>query len=457
MERETPTPTAERWNNRALFGLLVPLVVEQVLVVAMGAVDTVMVSSVGEFAVSGVNIVNNINNLLIIAFTALSSGGAIVVSQYIGRRDRPNSSLAAKQLVYVAVLVSLAVMTVALFLHRPMIRLFYGNVEDDVMNAAAVYFLFSAMAYPFLAVYTAGAALFRASGNSKIPMRISLLANVLSVGGNVLLIYVAGLGVFGAALSTFLSRIFSAAVIGVMLRREGQRPGTYISLSRVSGLRIVTSMVRRICNIGVPGAIESSVFMVGRLLTQRIFVVFGTSAVAANAVSSVVNSFSVMPGNAFGITLTVVVGQCIGAGNYGEAKKQAAKILKMSFAFLFAVSGLTLIFLQPLVGLFNLSDEAAGMAVSFLRVHCISMALGWTMSFVLPSALRASGDVRYVMTVAVASMWAVRVLAAYLFVFALGLGPVGVWLAMGADFFVRSVFYLARWLRGRWQGKRVIG
>jgi len=444
---------AERWSNRALFSLLWPLMVEQVLVVAMGAADTVMVSSVGEFAVSGVNIVDNINNLLIIAFTALCGGGAVVASQYIGRRDYKNSRLVARQLVYIAVAVSLAVMLVALLFRRPIIRLFYGNVEDDVMAAAAVYFLFTALSYPFLALYTSCAALFRATGNSKVPMRISLLANVLSVGGNVVFIYVLGIGVMGAALSTFFSRIIAAAIASAMLYR---RSGSHVSLAGLFKVRIAASMIKNICNVGIPGALESSMFMVGRLLTQRIFVLFGTAAMAANAITSVINSLSFMPGVAFGIALSVVVGQCIGAGDCAAAKKQAAKIMKLSHAFLFAISALTFVFMDQLVGIFSLSAEAHGLAKSFLRIHCISMALGWSMSFVLPNALRAAGDARYVMIVAVASMWVVRVSAAYFFVFALGMGPRGVLIAMGADFAARGISYFLRWMGGKWQEKRVI-
>jgi len=450
--KQEPT-IAERWNGRALFALLWPLMVEQFLLVAMGAADTVMVSSVGEFAVSGVNIVDNINSLLIIAFTALSTGGAVVVSQYIGRRDHKNSRVAAKQLVYVAVLVALAMTLITLPLRRPIISLLYGDIEGDVMGAAYVYFLFTALSYPFLALYTSCAALFRATGNSKVPMRISLLANVLSVGGNVLFIYVMGIGVLGAALSTFVSRIIAAAIAGSMLYRNER---SHVSLSGLFNVRIEIPMIKNICNVGIPSALESSMFMVGRILTQRIFVVFGTAAMAANAITSVINSMSFMPGTAFGITLMVVVGQCIGAGDYAAAKKQAARIMKLAHVFLFAISATIFIFMEPLVGLFNLSPEAQKLAMSFLRIHCISMALGWSMSFILPNALRAAGDARYVMIVAVVSMWTVRVSAAYLFVFVLGMGPLGVWAAMGSDFAVRGVCYFLRWIGGKWQDKRVI-
>jgi Na+-driven multidrug efflux pump len=215
-------------------------------------------------------------------------------------------------------------------------------------------------------------------------------------------------------------------------------------------------MIRNILNVGIPSGLESSMFQIGRLLTQRIFTSFGTRAFAANAIASVVNSFSFMPGMAYGMALITIVGQCVGAGDYGAAKKQTARIMKISYLTLFIISGLIYIFMEPLIGLFSLSPEAHSMAKSFLRVHCISMALGWPLSFGLPNALRAAGDARYVMIVAVVSMWTVRVSAAYLLVYPLGVGPLGVWLAMGADFVVRGTCYLTRWRRGAWQTKRVI-
>jgi len=444
---------SERWNNRALFGLLWPLIVEQILAVAMGAIDTVMVSSVGEHAVSGVNIVDNINNLLIIAFGALCTGGAVVVSQYIGRKDYSNSSLAARQLVYSATVISLITMTFTVLLRKPVVRLVYGSIENDVMEAAAVYFLFTGLSYPFLALNNANAALFRAAGNSKVPMIIALLVNVINIFGNAFFIYVLKIGVLGAALSTLISRIIAASITTVMLVMNRTSP---ISLFGLHHVRIVRSMIKNILNVGIPSGLESSMFMIGKLLTQRIFAVFGTAAMAANAIAGIVNSFSFMPGSAFGIALLTVVGQCIGAGDYQAAKRQVFKIMKLTYITLFIISGATYIFMEPLVSLFSLSPSAHDLAKSILRIHCISMAIGWGMSFALPNALRAAGDARYVMIAATISMWTVRVCASYLFSFTLGFGPLGVWLAMGADFMVRGIFYFTRWASGKWQEKRVI-
>jgi putative MATE family efflux protein len=446
-------PLGEQWNSRALFRLLWPLIIEQILVVTMGVADTVMVSSVGEFAVSGVNIVDNINNLLIIAFVALSTGGAVVTSQYIGRRDAKNAGLASKQLIYIVTLISLVIMVVTLVLRRQIIWFFYGNIAPDVMDTAAVYFLITAFSYPVLALYNAGAALFRASGNSGITMKVALMVNIMNIGGNSLFIFGLGLGAAGAALSTLISRIAAGVLIMVLLAGNRQGP---VVVSRVWKIRFSRPMIRNILNVGIPSGLENSMFQIGRLLTQRIFTTFGTTAIAANAIASVINSVSFMPGMAFGMTLLTIVGQCVGAGDYREAKKQTAKILKLSYAALFIISLLIYIFMENLVSLFSLSPEAHEMAKVFLRVHCISMAIGWPMSFALPNALRAAGDARYVMIVATVSMWTVRVSAAYLLTYTLKVGPLGVWLAMGGDFISRGSCYLIRWRRGRWQTKKVI-
>ncbi|MDR0669659.1 MAG: MATE family efflux transporter [Treponema sp.] len=443
----------ERWNGKALFRLIWPLVIEQVLAVTMGMADTVMISSVGEYAISAVNIVDNINNLLIIAFAALATGGAVVVSQYIGRRDHRNAGEAAKQLLYAVSIISLVICVFAFFFRRPIIRLIYGNVDAGVMEAASLYMMITCLSYPFLAIYNADAALFRAVGNSGVTMKIALLVNVLNIGGNAFLIFVLRWGVMGAGLSTLISRMLAAVITLVLLRRGHGRP---IRLARLSTFRFIRPMFRSILNVGIPSGLESSMFMVGRLLTQRIFPMFGLAAMAGNTVAGVVNSFSFMPGSACGMALLTIVGQCVGAGDYGAAKKHCARVMKITYAITAALSFLTWIFRGPLIGIFNLSPEAYKFGSVFLELHCISMILAWPMSFALPNALRAAGDSRYVMWVATISMWTVRVSMAYIFTFALGLGPLGVWLAMGCDFISRGGFYLGRWLRGRWQEMHVI-
>jgi putative MATE family efflux protein len=430
-----------------------PLLIEQILAVTMGAADTVMVSSVGEFAVSGVNIVDNINNLLIIAFAALAMGGAVVVSQWIGRGEAAKAQSAAKQLVYAVLTVSLGVMVLALIFRRSLISLIYGDLAIEVHNAASTYLLITALSFPALAGYNAAAALFRAVGNSNLTMRIAILVNVLNIGGNLIFIFVLHLGVFGAALATLISRLAAALVSLFLLIRLKDSP---VSLAGIFKPQLVRQEIADILSVGIPSGIENSMFQLGRLLTQRIFATFGTAAIAGNAIASVVNSFSFMPGLAYGMTLLVVTGQCVGAGDYAAAQKNAAKILKISYATMVTVSLTIFFFREPIVSVFQLSPTARDYALDFMVIHCLYMSIAHPPSFTLPNALRAAGDARFVMVVAATSMWALRVSLAYFLCFTLEIGPIGVWLAMAADCLSRGFIYQRRWRGGQWRYKRVI-
>jgi putative MATE family efflux protein len=452
------------WDNKAILRLLWPLIIEQLLAVTMGAADTIMVSGVGEFAVTGVNIVDNINNLLIIAFVALCTGGTVVVSQYIGRGDLKSANVAARQLVYVVTLISIVIGLAIGFFRRPVIRFLYGAIDPDVMDAAATYFLITAASYPFLAIYNANAALFRAEGNSQVTMRIALLVNAINVGGNAALIYGAKIGVTGAAISTLTSRVVAAIVtlslmthVSPKIRKKAKNPEEQlVTLRGISRIALAPHMIRSILNVGIPSGLENSMFQIGRLATQRIFAVFGIAAMAGNAIASVINSFTFMPGMAFAMTMLTIVGQCVGANDYGEAKQHVKKLMTWCYCVLGAICIAVLIFVDPIISIFNLSPQAHDFARIYLRIHCITMGLFWPCSFALPNALRAAGDNRYVMIAATITMWTVRVGGSYLLSYALGFGSIGVWLAMGADFVARSIFYVTRWIGGKWQTKNVI-
>ena len=447
------TITTPDWTNKKLFNLLWPLIVEQLLVVAMGFIDMVMVSSVGEYAVSGVSLVDIVNVLIITAFNAIATGGSVVASQYIGRGDEKSACCSARQLVYIGVIISGVLMILTMCTCRAMLRLFFGNIAPDVMQAAQIYFLITAVSYPFLALYTSAAALFRSMGNSKVTMGIALVMNILHVGGNFLFIYGMGMGVAGAALSTLIGRIIAAVFLVYLLMRDKTRIINLIGLKKI---KLEFDMIKRILSIGIPSGIEASMFQIGKILITRIFTAFGTIAIAANAVSSTINSLAFMPGNGYGMALLTIVGQCIGAGDYLAAKRHTKKIIIFSYITYFLININVLIFMNQIIGIFNLSKEAHDMCVVFLRIHCITSTLFWCPSFVLPNALKAAGDARYVMIIAACTMWIVRVCFSYLLAFPLGFGPVAVWLGMGADFVFRGFFFVRRWLSNKWIEKKVI-
>ncbi len=441
------------WNNHALFHLLWPLMIEQILTVTVGILDTIMVSVVGQHAVSGVSLVDSITILLIIAFGALSTGGSVVVSQYIGRRDSKKSSLASKQLIYTSIIVAAIITVLSLLFYRPMLRIIYGKIEADVMGAAETYFWITLLSYPLLAVYNAAASLFRSVGNSAIPMKISILVNLVNFAGNAILIYGFHMGVAGAAIATLISRAAAAIVLLLLLR---SRAPESISISGLSKVRLEFPMIRSILNVGIPSALENSMFQIGKIMVSRIFTFFGTGAIAANAIANIFNTFMVMPGQAASLAMLTIVGQCVGAGAYEDARYLTAKLMKLTYAGHLILCILCIIFMDPLTGMFGLTEEAQDLAKKYLLVHTIFTPITWPLSFTLPNALRAAGDVRYSMIVATVSMWTIRVSASYLLSYTLGFGSMGVWYAMVTDWAVRGAFYLIRWKGNRWQNKVVI-
>lgn len=450
------------FTNQELVRLMIPLVIEQLLLMTVGMADTMMVTTAGEAVVSGVSLVDNINILIINIFSALSTGGAVVVAQYLGRREQGNARSAAKQLLYVAMLVSLTLMAAALLFRSHILRLLFGDISQEVMDSALIYFLLTAAAYPFIAIYNAGAALFRAMGNSKVSMLNSLIVNLINIVVNAVLIYGFDMGAAGAGIGTLTSRIAAAVIIGAMITRPS------LPVYVVDPLRpeFQGDMVKSILGIGVPAGIENSMFQIGKLLVLRLVTSFDVgvdllvrgSAVAANAISGSIASFINVPGQAVGLSMVTVIGQCMGAGDHQQASGYTKKLMKVSYLSMGA-SCLGLFLVAPvLVPLFNLTPATAAMAVQVLRLCAVFTAVFWPMSFTLPNALRAAGDARFTMVVSLLSMWICRIGMSWLLgsSWGLDLGLLGVWLAMYADWVVRAAVFLVRFLRGKWKDHQVI-
>lgn len=448
-----PVLISPEWSNRRLFGLLWPLITEQLLIVSMGMADMIMVSSVGEHAVSGVSLVEHINFLIITVLMGITTGGSVVTSQYIGRADRENACCSARQLVYIGALVSIFLMAFTLLTHRAMLSLVFGRISEDVMGSAQTYFFYTALSYPFLALHFCASALFRSMGKSAITMYAAILMNIIKIGLNAVFIYGMDMGVAGAGLSSIIGR-FAAA--GMMIFLLLKAKDSIVNLRGITKVKIEWAMIKRILNIGIPSCLESSMFQVGKILVTRIFTMFGTVAIAANAVASNINSLAFMPGSGYGMGLLIIAGQFIGAGNYAEVKRYTKKIMSYSYLTYFIINVNVLIFMNPIIGIFNLSPEAHLMCATFLKIHCVTSTLFWCTSFVLPNVLKAAGDARYVMIVAICTMWVIRVCSAFILAFPLGIGPAAVYVAMGADFLFRGIFFTIRYARGRWKEKRVI-
>ena len=453
MEAQNVLRSPERaplFSSAALRKLIVPLVVEQFLAMTIGMADTIMVTSVGEHAVSGVSLVDNISTLLINVFSALATGGAVVAAQYLGSRDEENACSAAKQLFYAIGALSAATMAFCLLFREPILRLVFGQLEADVMDSAMTYFLLTAISYPLLAIYNAGAALFRAMGNSKVSMLASLLMNIVNIGLNAVLIYGAGIGVAGAGFGTLFSRLAGAALMTWLICQHGHR----IHIDGLLHFEFRKQLVKKILRIGVPNGLENGMFQIGKLLVLGLVTPLGTSATAANAIANSVAGVVNVPGNAISLSLITVVGQCMGAGDAKQASGYTKKLMAVVYLFMGTLSVLLFFLAAPVVGLFGLTAGAAAMAVEVLRWCAVFDLIFWPMAFSLPNALRASGDAKFTMVVSMCSMWIFRIGFSYLLVPQIGL--LGVWAAMFIDWIVRAVVFLIRFLSGRWKTKKVI-
>ncbi len=440
------------YPNRAMFLLLVPIVVEQLLNSFMGMADTMMVSNVGSEAISAVSLVDSINNLVIQMFAAMASGAAIICSQYIGHKDREGSNRAARQVLLTVLVISLSMTLLGLLLRKPLLRLIFGQIDPGVMDKAMSYFLVTILSYPFLALFNAGAAFFRAGGNSRFPMIVSVISNLLNIGGNAILIFGLDMGVTGAALSTLFSRIFCAIVVLFSLRRDGQP----IVVRDYFRIRPNMPLIVKILAIGIPSGIENGMFQFGKLAIQSTVSAMGTTAIAAQAMANILEMVNGIFGVGVGIGLMTMVGQALGAGRKEEARYYIVKCTKIGLVGILvsclAVFGLA----GPVTRLAGMEPESARLCLEMVTAITIAKPLFWAFSFIPGYGMRAAGDVKFSMITSTLTMWCLRVVLCIFLVKAYNMGPMAVWYGMFADWGVRGIVFTLRFRGDRWLQKRVI-
>lgn len=453
LQKENPaTGNSHMFSNRELWALLLPLMVEQLLNSLMGTADTIMVSNVGSAAMSAVSLVDSINILVIQAFSALAAGGCIICSQYVGKKSLADAERAAKQVLLVVLVISVVIAGIGLSCNRSLLRLVFGQVEDDVMDAAVVYFYYTASSYPFIALYNAGAAIYRAQGNSKRPMRISIVSNLMNIVGNAIFIWGFDMGVAGAALSTLLSRIFCAVVVLAYLHKSGQT----ITVNEYHRIRPQWALIWTVLAIGVPSGIENSMFQFGKLVIQSTVSTMGTAAIAAQAMTNIMENLNGVAPMGMGIGLMTIVGQCIGAGRKDEAVYYVKKVSLWAEAALIisclAVYGIT----KPVTILGAMEAESADLCFYMVGWITLIKPIFWIGSFIPAYGMRAAGDVKFSMITSTITMWLCRVTLCIFLVRTFGFGPMAVWIGMFSDWALRSVIFTVRFHSRRWLEHKVI-
>ena len=445
--------TNHLFSNRDLRILLVPLIVEQILNSLMGTADSIMVSNVGSAAISAVSLVDSINILVIQAFYALAAGGTIVCSQYIGQKDKKNAEESARQLSFVVACISSAVMAVCLLTRGPLLLLLiFGSVEADVMEAAQTYFFYTALSFPFIALYDAGSSIYRAQGNTRLPMTIAVVSNGLNIAGNAVLIWGFHLGVAGAAIATLGSRVISAVVVFAFLHNPSQEIAVrdYLHI-RPDGRRIM-----RILSLGIPNGIENAMFQFGKLAIQSTVSTLGTIAIAAQAMTNILENLNGIAAIGIGIGMMTVVGQCLGAGRKDEAIYYIKKLTAVAEVVIIASCALVFLATKPVTILGGMEPESAKMCLYMVGWITVVKPIVWTLAFIPAYGMRAAGDVRFSMILSCISMWAFRVTLCIYLCRVHGFGPIAVWIGMFTDWTIRGIVFTFRFMGRRWLAHKVV-
>lgn len=435
------------FTNRQLLTLLWPLVIEQALEILVGMADTVMVSSVGEAAISGVSLVDMINQLIITLFGALATGGAVVTSQYLGAKRQGDAAKSAGQLVGLSALLGVGVAAFCLLTRTAQLRLFFGTITDDVMEACLVYFTITSLSFPFLALYNAGAAIFRSTGNSAVSMKVSVIVNAINFFGNAFCVFVLKMGVAGVAVPTLVSRAVGAVII---LSLAAKRDYVLrITLRTVTHLE--RSTAKNILYIGIPSAFENSLFQLGRVLVVSMISLFGTVHISANAVANNLDAIGCIVGNAMGLAMITVIGRCVGAQDFEQVKYYTKKLLLWDYIAQGAVNVTVILLLNQILSLYTLTPETRALSWTLVMIHDGCGILLWPAAFALPNALRAANDVRFTMMASVVSMIVFRMGLSWILCVNMGLGAVGVWYAMVVDWICRIICFVTRFVTGTWK------
>ena len=440
------------FTNRMIRNLLIPVVLEQLLNSIMGTADTMMVSNVGSAAISAVSLVDSINVLVIQAFSALAAGGAIVCAQYIGQRNKEKANESARQVLFIITVISVAVSLICLVFQKPLLRLIFGSVEAEVMRASETYFFYTALSFPFIAAYDSAASIFRAQDNTRGPMLISMISNVMNIAGNAVMIWGFHMGVAGAALSTLISRVFCAVVVLIQLRKDRQE----IVVRDYIRIRPNWSMIKRILGIGIPSGVENSMFQLGKLAIQSTVSTLGTAAIAAQAMTNILENLNGIAAIGVGVGLMTIVGQCLGAGRQDEAVYYIKKLCVIAEVIIIISCLGVFALTKPITILGGMEKESADMCFHMVMWITIVKPLVWIMAFIPGYGLRAAGDVKFSMIVSCCTMWACRFCLCVFLIRVMGFGPMGVWIGMFADWTLRGIIFTWRFHSRKWLQHKVI-
>lgn len=438
--------------RKDVFNLAVPILTEQLFVISLGLINTMMAGHIGKEAVSSIGMVDSINNIFIAFFSALAIGGMVVVAQFIGQGNVKKANETMKQALFSGVIITFLVTIIMFLFQGPIIATLFGSAEPKVISNAHTYLGITLLTYPLIAINLISNGLLRGAGDTKTPMKISIFMNIINVSLTYIFINVLDMGIIGAALGIAIARVSGGSIIIIVLLRGSK----ILKLTNIKKFKFDKSLLRLVFGIGVPASIESLMFHGGKLITQIFIVNMGTIAIASNAIAGSVATMLNVPGNSLSIAATALVGIYMGKGETKEAESVLSYITKLSTVFLTVIALMFIPFAGKVISLFTSNNEIIQLAttVSIVNSMCIPL---WSIAFVLPSGLKGAGDVKYTLITTIIGMWLFRITLGYLLGVVLNFGLVGVWVGMVVDWVVRGTLYYIRFKKGKWKRIMVTG
>lgn len=445
-------PQNSRFSNKEIFAFFLPVLFENLMIAGLNVADTTMVSYVGETAVAGVSLVSRIDTFVKQFLVAFAQGGSVVLAQYIGADDEHSARSALKTNIKIVFAIGLVIMTLMIVFKAQVLDFLFGGAEKAVIDNSLLYFSYTAISYPFFALYNVGTASFRATGETRTPFAAAVIMMIINLILKYIFIFLLDMGTMGAALSTLVS----VAIVGITLVSLLHSHHSKIRISGLFRPEFDFSLAKRILGVSLPNGIENGMFQFGALAIAGLVSGLGTVAIAADALARSVSPLVHSAGSAFSMCIMVLVGQCMGAGDTDDAARYAKHIIKIDYLFTFGNVLLLILFMSPILGIFSVSQAVTDEAYRILLLYSCGSVLFYPSSFALPSALRGSGDTKFVMLVSVSSMFIFRIGAAYIFVNVFSLGVIGTWVAMVCDWVIRGTVFWIRFLKGKWKQNKVI-
>lgn len=439
-------------DYRKLLSLYLPILIDQAFIVCLNVVNTAMISSSGVSAISAVNLVDSLNFFLISVFVAVSTGGTVIVAQYKGNGNGSMVSRAAASSVASVTLFAIGISLTMIVLHGPALHLLFGSASPDVFAKAKTYFIGSCASYAGIALVEAVCGALRGIGQSRASLVLSLVMNISYVLLNLLFINGLDMGVLGMSISVNAARYGAAAFALYYLVKKNK--DLHVQIKDM--IRVKFAMVRKILYVGLPFAAEQMFFNGGKIVTQTFIVSLGTNAIAVNAIGGSFAQLTQIPSNALALTAITIIGQSMGRQDVDGARKYARFFVWTSTVFLLITALIVVPLFHPLVALFHPPQEIKHDIFMIVLINAAAQVPLWSMSFIMPSALRAAGDSKFTSMVSLLSMWLFRISLGYLLGIVLHGGIVGVWLAMNLEWGVRGLVFILRFRGKKWYRHKLI-